>query len=413
MSRHKVNAGLSVKGSDHSTGGVVDPYGAFVERRHEPAKGDGPLAGMSVAVKDNIPVEGMLFTAGLPGYGSRRADRTAVAVQRLCAEGAHVVGMTRTDSGGFGVTTPGVVNPRFPSLIAGGSSGGCAAAVASGMAVIGLGTDTGGSIRIPAACCGLWGYKPSYNPVLSADLWPLSHDLDHVGLLAGELEPLRLAAQALWRGAWSEALPSTPRVGVDEAALSGCHAEVQWRFYQFLDTMKQGGLAWQAVSLPSSTEVLRIHGHKVLTQAHRFYADKGLSAAELGPVAAGALALAAALPPEAAGQAEAAHTTLRAHVMALFERVDFLLLPTLPVSVPEIGQESVQWRGRQRHTASALMAHVCLANLCGAPSMALPLGSPRAGRPVSLHIMSAPGSDGALLAFVARLKSFLVKPMYL
>lgn len=416
ISDNDANAGVNVPACSASVSS--DSHSAFVERccgqLPGTQAGGGPLSGVGLAVKDNIPVEGMLFTAGLPAYGLRRADRTALAVRLLCAEGARVVGMARTDAGGFGVITPEVVNPRYPSLVAGGSSGGCAAAVASGLAALGLGTDTGGSARIPAACCGLIGYKPSYDADLSADLWPLAADLDHVGLLADKLQLLRVAAKVLWRGEWSESLRPLPRLGVDEEGLSSCAPEVQRDFRRVLNRLVEAGLDFRTVNVPDAAEVVRVHGYRVLTQAQSFYAEREhVDAVGMGAVAGEALALAASLPAEAKAQAAASHAVLAAHVAQLFTQIDFLLSPTLPIPVPRTGQQKVQWRGRMRNTASALMAHVCLANIAGAPAITLPAGVSKEGLPVSLHIMAAPGSDGALLAFAAKVESFLVKSQFL
>jgi Asp-tRNA(Asn)/Glu-tRNA(Gln) amidotransferase A subunit family amidase len=142
-------------------------------------------------------VEGFRFTAGHTLFLNRRAPYTAPAVQLLLDAGAVIVGTTCTDAGGFGVTTPGVINPIARDLIVDGSTGGAAAAVASGDADLGIGTDTAGSTRIPAACTGLFAYKPSFDAVSLGRIWPLARTFDHVGLLARWSELLVNASQTL------------------------------------------------------------------------------------------------------------------------------------------------------------------------------------------------------------------------
>ena len=134
----------------------------------------GPLHGVPLAIKDLADVAGTVTGAGSPKLAGNLAARDAEVVARLRAAGAVVVGKTRTHEFAYGVLTPGTVNPWDPARIAGGSSGGSAAAVAAGMVTAALGTDTAGSIRIPAACCGLVGLKPTWGRVPATGVWPLS-----------------------------------------------------------------------------------------------------------------------------------------------------------------------------------------------------------------------------------------------
>jgi Asp-tRNA(Asn)/Glu-tRNA(Gln) amidotransferase A subunit family amidase len=166
--------------------------GAFVtllagEARSEAAAKDaqrrrgealGPLHGVPVAVKDLVDVAGVVTGAGSPKLAGNLATRDAEVVARLRAAGAVVVGKTRTHEFAYGVLTPGTANPWDLARIAGGSSGGSAAAVAAGLVAAALGTDTAGSVRIPAACCGVVGFKPSLGRVPVAGVWPLSWSCD-------------------------------------------------------------------------------------------------------------------------------------------------------------------------------------------------------------------------------------------
>jgi hypothetical protein len=134
----------------------------------------GPLHGVPVAVKDLVDVAGVVTAAGSPKLAGNLAGRDAEVVARLRTAGAVVVGKTRTHEFAYGVVTPGTVNPWNPDRIAGGSSGGSAAAVAAGLVPAAVGSDTAGSIRIPAACCGVVGLKPTWGRVPATGVWPLS-----------------------------------------------------------------------------------------------------------------------------------------------------------------------------------------------------------------------------------------------
>ena len=170
---------------------------ALAEAEAADANPASPLHGVNIAVKDNIDTAGALCSAGLPFLAERRATKDAVVVAALRAAGAVILGMTATDSGAFGVVTPAVTNPNHPSLIAGGSSGGSAAAVAAGLCDAALGTDTGGSVRIPAACCGVYGFKPTYGVISVAGIRPLTERFDHVGILARTIAEIHKITTAL------------------------------------------------------------------------------------------------------------------------------------------------------------------------------------------------------------------------
>src|SRR5262245_35584175 len=183
-------------------GNTLDPFGAFVDRAATSSgvPSQGPLAGLRLGVKDNIAVAGLKWTAGLPLFADRIAEHDAPCVAALRAAGAEVVGTVATDSAGFGMMTPGVINPLAADRTVGGSSGGSAAAVAAKLADIALGTDTAGSVRVPAACCGLYGLKPTCGRISLDGVTPLSRSFDHVGILAADLNVLARTTDVLLAG---------------------------------------------------------------------------------------------------------------------------------------------------------------------------------------------------------------------
>jgi aspartyl-tRNA(Asn)/glutamyl-tRNA(Gln) amidotransferase subunit A len=181
---------------------VNDSYNALITEL-EPAPGrEGPLAGLRLAVKDLIDTAGIRTTYGSSIYADHVPERTAPAVERLLAAGAQLVGKANLHEFAWGVTSQNpwygtVHNPTEPGSTAGGSSGGNAAAIAAGLCDIGLGTDTGCSIRLPAACCGLVGLKPSWGRVPVEGVFPLVPTFDTVGPLARTVRQVALAWSAL------------------------------------------------------------------------------------------------------------------------------------------------------------------------------------------------------------------------
>jgi Asp-tRNA(Asn)/Glu-tRNA(Gln) amidotransferase A subunit family amidase len=300
----------------------------------------GPLCGLRVAVKDNIEVKGLAFTAGHPLFALRTGKRTASAVRKLEDAGAHVVGTTFTDSGGFGVTTPAVVNPIDASVTAGGSSGGAAVAVARGLADIGLGTDTGGSIRIPAACCGLYAFKPSYGLVPLDGVWPLSASFDHIGLLAKKLEDLDRAAKAITGASGrlsSIAADARIRIAVEREPSMFRDPTISQQLNDTIERLEEAGHSIVPVELPDRDTSIEAHGVIVLSEAAQVYAE--MTPAEidlLGPAAVRALRDAAAISAADIRRAEAKLAHIRARMNELFAVVDMLLLPTLAAQPPAI-----------------------------------------------------------------------------
>lgn len=197
----------------------------------------GPLAGVPFAPKDIFDTAGIRTTVGSEHFRTRVPQSTALAVQRLVDAGAIIVGKTNLSEFAWGVTTQNAhygytQNPRHPGKIAGGSSGGAAAAVAGGLAAIALGTDTGGSIRIPAAACEISGYKGSWGLVSDDGCYPLISSMDHVGPMARSMEECALALEVL--GVLERPTPQLAglRVGVlhptpaaDSMAALGAHVE--------------------------------------------------------------------------------------------------------------------------------------------------------------------------------------------
>lgn len=390
---------------------AADRFHAFVEVRPDSSagtgeQGRGALAGLTVGVKDNIEVRGRLFTAGHPLFEERRASRDATAVMQLREAGARILGMTRTDSGGFGVTTPEVVNPVAENLIVGGSSGGSAAAVAAGLIDLGLGTDTGGSVRIPAACTGIFGFKPSWGRVSLDGTWPLAPTLDHMGVMARTLDLLERAAGVLVQQPMQQ-VHAAPVVGVDAKMIDVCEPVVRAGFQGALQRLRDANVVVRNVDLPTPDVLTDVHGTLVLAQGRDVYSSVWPQhAARLGPAAAHALRAAELLDAATVHSAWERARAIKARVAQAFEHVDVLLAPALSIQPPARGQFRVMVNGVEGSVVRLLVQQTCLANLCGLPALSAPL-LPVLDQPMrqSLQIMAAAGRDELVFECVRRLSA--------
>ncbi len=369
----------------------------------------GPLAGASFVVKDNIEVAGRSFSAGHPLFADRRGKRTATVVEWLREAGACVAGMGRTDAGGFGVTTPEVINPIDPGRIVGGSSGGVAAAVAAGLVDFGVGTDTGGSVRIPAACCGLYGFKPSYGLIPLDGVWPLASGFDHVGWMAPTLDMVRRVADVVLPGNVNEgaASPDMPRVGIDVRALAHCADEVAGRFLRAVDATRAAGVPIVDVILPSPDEVMEVHGVLVLAQARDVYSAWWPEGRDrLGAAARPALTVADMLTEADIAEANRRAAAIEAYMVGVHEQVDCVMTPALSVPVPRVGARKVTIGGKDVPVLSALIAQTCLFNLTGTPALVLPFRD-EGSFPTMLQLSAARMQDWRLLHWAAALSASL------
>ncbi|MET0277057.1 MAG: amidase [Pseudorhodoplanes sp.] len=379
----------------------MDAFHAFVSRVEGSTASFGPLADLRLAVKDNIAVKGEPFTAGLPLFADRRAAKDAPCVARLKDAGARFVGMTRTDAAGFGVVTPEVINPVWPGRVAGGSSGGSAAAVAAGLADIGLGTDTGGSTRIPAACCGLFGFKPTHGRIALDGVWPLAPSLDVVGWMTRDLVTLEKVAEVLLDATPAKGSGTELRLGVDRQRLARCAAEVQAAFEALQTQFARAGIQLQAVSLPPQDVVTHAHAITVLNEAKSVY--PGWSGhSELFPSAARrALAAAQTITERHVVAALSEIAAINEMFEAACAGVDAILTPTLPVEPPPVGLHRIELRGRSEPVVSVLVAETCLANITGAPALSMPLPSEL----VSLQLLVPKHRDAQVFAVARALQT--------
>jgi aspartyl-tRNA(Asn)/glutamyl-tRNA(Gln) amidotransferase subunit A len=376
------------------------------ERDAERAAGRvrGPLHGVPVAVKDLVDVAGVVTAAGSPKLEANRAERDAPVVERLRRAGAVIIGKTRTHEFAYGVLTPGTVNPWDATRIAGGSSGGSAAAVAAGLVSFAIGSDTAGSIRIPAACCGVVGFKPTYGAVPVAGVFPLSWSCDHVGPIAAGVAEAGLLFEAM-SGVPAPAPAPSARlrvgrlVGEDLALVDPAVSEVLDRLCGRLEAI---GARIDDVELPLAAaraavativlpELAAAHAALLATTGEEGYGRRVLAAIRLGQSALATEYLAG--------------LRYRGRFVALVEEVldehDALLLPTIPVVAPEHANRTVRLGdGSEMGVQVALTALPGPFNCSGSPVVSLPVGLVD-GLPVGASLVGRIGGDHELLRVAA------------
>lgn len=385
------------------------------EQDEIPPNGSMPLFGIPVAVKDLYDTKGIRTTGGSKFFADNVPAEDAFVVQKIKKAGAQVIGKTNTHEIALGVTNN---NPHFGACrnpwditrTPGGSSGGSAVAVATGMAVVGLGTDTGGSIRIPAALCGVVGLKPTYGRVSLRGILPLSWNLDHAGPITRKVEDAAVMLQVM--GGYDEQDPTSVKT------LPGDYSS------HLMDPIKERKAALavgsfiEEVTDPEILEAVRA--------AAKILADQGVTVVEVNTDFLREASLANALMTQADGAAfhrermkerpdwfgadvrqrletgsrftsseyalaRRTQTEVKRRCELLFEEFDFMMLPTTPIPAPVLEGEDAVERARQLTRFTAPF------NLTGLPALSVPCGFTKDKLPVGLQIVSRAWNESGVL----------------
>jgi len=384
-----------------------------------------PLHGIPIGVKDIIAVKGVRTTAGSKVLADYVSQEDAMVVEQLRKKGAIVIGKTNTHEFAYGTYTPPTRNPWDHERIPGGSSGGSAVAVAMGMSLGAIGTDTGGSIRIPAACCGVTGLKPTYGRVSCHGVIPLSWSLDHVGPLARSAEDCAIVFDAIAgydpRDPNSiSGPPSGPTAsliagpeGRDTLSLQGLALGVpQEAFFAPLDPEVRA--AWQAALLVLREEGAEVVDVELPLAAIEVYRTIQKPEASLAHMQKGWLSerrddyTALTLQRLLEGQQIPAVAYLHAlHQRRIFSnsmrtvlrQVDALVLPTLPIPAVLMKQanQEISIDGVAENATTALLRLTMPFNLAGLPAISLPCGFTTNGLPVGLQVAGRPFEESTVL----------------
>ncbi|MSO57197.1 MAG: amidase [Acidobacteria bacterium] len=365
------------------------------ERRRGQSR--GPLHGLTVSIKDLIDVEGAATTAASRVRFDHVARADSAVVSRLRAAGAVIIGKcnlhefalgTTSDESAFGP----VHNPCDTSHSPGGSSGGSAAAVAAGLGWASIGSDTGGSIRIPAAACGVVGLKPAFGEIPTTGVVPLSVSLDHVGPITRSVRDAWMLYGVL-KGTGD--LPTAPEpVSLLRLGKLGGYfadlldADVRSQFANAIDRLKAAGVSLRDVRVASTSEIAATYVNVALPEAFAYHA-KALEAHPEGYSLSirERLQKGRDIPAEAYIEAQRIRAILRAEVDAALMDCDALVLPTLPIPAPQIGAETVDVEGVLQAVRPTMLRLTQLFNLTGHPAISLPCGNTAEGLPCGLQLV--------------------------
>ncbi len=380
----------------------------------------GPLHGVPVALKDLYDTAGVRTTAASKIYAQRVPDEDAASVARLRAAGAVIIGKTNLHEFAYGVTTDSSYfgatrNPWDLERVAGGSSGGSGAAVAAGLCAAATGSDTGGSIRIPAALCGIVGLKPTYGRISCHGVLPLSWTLDHPGPMTRTVygAAVMLAAMA-GHDPCDPAAADVPvpdyaaglrdgvvglRIGVDPRwALSGIHQEVRAAFQEALAVLEDLGAEIVEVSVPWVEEGMDAALTILMAEATGIHEEfLRTRPDDYQPDVRARLEKGFAVRGIDYGRARRAGELLRRDFVLLFQKVDLLATPMCGIPAPKLGQREVIIDRETVPVMGPLTRYTRVFNLTGLPAISVPCGFSSEGLPIGLQLVGRAWDEAMVL----------------
>ena len=397
---------------------MADPALADAKRADEEiAQGRyrGALHGIPVSIKDLVDVAGTPTTSG-SAVRPRRPLHDAPVVRNLRLAGAVIVGKTNLHEFAYGTTSDetafgAVRHPQDPSRSPGGSSGGAAVSIVEGMALGALGTDTGGSIRIPAAACGIVGLKPTYGEISCEEVVPLSATLDHVGPLARTVRDcavLFLGMRDGEVGAGAGAQPRGPAwLGVPHNYFfEKLDDDVRDLFDRARSVLEAAGHSIGAVDIPLVERTADVYLHIGLPESAWYHAPLlATDADRYSPGVRRRIELGRYVLAEDYLRAMHAREVLRRAVDKALEGLDALVLPTLPIGAPPRGAATVNVGGTEEPVRAMMLRLTQLFDITGHPAIALPCGRGADGLPRSLQLVGHRGATERLLDVAAAVEA--------
>jgi aspartyl-tRNA(Asn)/glutamyl-tRNA(Gln) amidotransferase subunit A len=379
----------------------------------------GPLHGVPLALKDLYETAGIRTTGGGKIHSDHVPATDCTAARRLRDAGTILLGKLNTHEYAYGVTTTNphygpTRNPWNLEHIPGGSSGGSGAAIAAGLATATMGTDTGGSIRMPASVCGVVGLKPTYGRVSKAGVLPLSYLFDHAGPLTRTVEDAALLLNAV--AGYDPFDPTTVRTPTQDytaalrGGLRGLRIGIPRAYFydrledgvasaveQAIATLRSHGADVRDVTIPGVAEGVGALFDLVLAEAQEIHAEAmRMRPADFGADVRGLLA---SPPPDGAALMLGlrARDALCVSMRSALESVDLLVTPTTPIVAARIGAETVRYGGLDESILSAMIRCTAPFNATGLPALSIPCGFTGAGLPVGLQIVGRSFDEATVL----------------
>jgi aspartyl-tRNA(Asn)/glutamyl-tRNA(Gln) amidotransferase subunit A len=367
------------------------------DRVHAAGGSLGPLHGLPLSVKDVIHVAGMTTRCGSAAFEEHpRTDAAPVA--RLRAAGAVIVGKVTTHEFALGVTSPQSRNPHDPARIPGGSSGGSAVSVATGMVLGSLGTDTRASIRVPAALSGVVGMKPTFGTVPTTGVVPLSWTMDHAAPIARTACDAALLLGVLvgaggGMARWAGAAVDGWRLGAPAAAFEGCEPAVAAAVDSGLGLVRSLGCSVDPVDTPTARHLDEANAGGLYVsrcEAATYHRTIGGDLSRYWPEVGDQLAAAASVSALDYLDAQRLRADLGAQLLAVFDEHDLLVMPTVPVVAPPVTDFA--------RFLMVLSRNAIPWSFLGFPAISVPCGTDRSGLPVGIQFVGPPHHDGPVIA---------------
>ena len=372
----------------------------------------GPLHGVPLAIKDNISVKDFRCTNGSLMDKDNRSGNDATFVKQLRFEGAIIIGKTNLDEFANHVVGKNkhygtIQNPLNSDYTVGGSSGGSAVSVATNLAYGAFGTDTSGSVRIPAACCGIVGLKPSYNLIPTSGVTPLSWSIDHVGMLAKDCDDLSALFQSVVPGSFKreEFVPTALNmeqltIGMPENYFfEMIDPTVEMKIKEVIHLCEKHGATIKKVHFEKMERAMNaqetiigaesayfhknnLEEHKELYEKDNYeYFKHGLTISHKDYC-----------------EALSVRNEMKRDFQEVFDRVDVLLTPTLPVTAPKLTTEKISWEGYEEDILITLSRFTGPFNVSGLPALSVPVGFNKDGLSIGLQIVGNMYRENQLLS---------------
>lgn len=366
----------------------------------------GPLHGIPIAHKDLMWTAGVRTTSGSKIFADLVPDVDAPVVKKLADAGAVMVGKAGLHELAYGITSDNphfgtIRNPRNPEHSPGGSSGGSAVAVAARMAYIATGTDTGGSIRVPASFCGVAGLKPTYGLVDRRGVQPLGLSLDHVGPLARTVADVRIALDAMSDAVRRKPAPASLReirIGLPEDFyFDTILPEVKAAVQKAARRAEELGVRVIPVQVPDIEALNRVGLVILLSEAAAVHQAHRGRRGDFGTDVLALLDQGSLIPAADYVNAQRLRKLLLDEFHVLFRGIDCLLTPTTPITAPAIGDTEIVLNGVKHDTRMLTTRFVRGFNVLGFPALSIPCGASSEGLPIGLQMVARPFEENLLL----------------